>query len=205
MLKGIKNRVKKVKNKIRSISRSSSPNPQSAASRNPTPDRLADPASGTASAVQDPSSEAYANIPFVPQAENTASNTESLTPSIGSGTALAIRIPVPAISVQPPSDVYAGLIVSSDVRDKTSAASIGFQGFKTALTLVREAADAFPPLKSVAGGLLGLIDIVEVREFDHSYHCSNIVHADDVPESSRSCRTSSEDWSHGVNSQYSPI
>jgi hypothetical protein len=71
-------------------------------------------------------------------------------------------IPVPTISVQPPSDVYADLISPSDVGDKAAAASIGFQVFKTALTAIREAADAFPPLKSVAGGLLGLIDIVEV-------------------------------------------
>jgi hypothetical protein len=76
---------------------------------------------------------------------------------------------VPAVSVQPESDVYADLISPFDVGDKANAASIVFQGFKTALTGVREAADAFPPLKSVAGGLLALIDIAEVREFDHLY------------------------------------
>jgi hypothetical protein len=34
---------------------------------------------------------------------------------------------------------------------------------KTILRLVKESADAFPPLKSTAGGLLGLIDLLEVR------------------------------------------
>ena len=47
----------------------------------------------------------------------------------------------------------------------TDLASIGFQGVKTTLRLVERATDVFPPLKSAAAGLLGVIDIVEVRNF----------------------------------------
>ena len=44
-------------------------------------------------------------------------------------------------------------------------ASAGFQGVKTTLQLVERAADVFPPLKSAVAGLLGVIDIVEVCDF----------------------------------------
>ena len=44
-------------------------------------------------------------------------------------------------------------------------ASTGFQGIKMALSLVERAADVLPPLKSTVAGLLGVIDIVEVRDF----------------------------------------
>jgi len=44
-------------------------------------------------------------------------------------------------------------------------ASAGFQGLKTTLRLVERASDVFPPLKSTVAGLLGVIDIVEVRDF----------------------------------------
>jgi hypothetical protein len=79
--------------------------------------------------------------------------------------------------------LYADLISPSDGGDKANPASIGFQGFKMVLRAVREAADAFPPLKSVAGGLLGLIDIVEVRDFI-VFLSSSPTHmpTDDVPE-----------------------
>ena len=49
--------------------------------------------------------------------------------------------------------------------DLTSA---GFQGVKTTLRLVERATDAFPPLKSTVAGLLGVIDIVEVCDFQLS-------------------------------------
>ena len=44
-------------------------------------------------------------------------------------------------------------------------AGAGFQGVKTTLRLVERASDVFPPLKSTVAGLLGVIDIVEVRDF----------------------------------------
>jgi hypothetical protein len=47
-------------------------------------------------------------------------------------------------------------------------ASAGFQGLKTTLRLVERATDVFPPLKSTVAGLLGVIDIVEVRDFQRS-------------------------------------
>jgi hypothetical protein len=42
-------------------------------------------------------------------------------------------------------------------------ASTVFQGVKPTLQLVEKVADAFPPLKTTVSGLLGVIDIVEVR------------------------------------------
>ena len=45
-------------------------------------------------------------------------------------------------------------------------ASAGFQGVKTTLRLVERATDVFPPLKSTVAGLLGVIDIVEVCDFN---------------------------------------
>jgi hypothetical protein len=50
----------------------------------------------------------------------------------------------------------------SEVGAKTNVRSVAFQGFKTVLTLIRESADVFPPLKSVAGGILALVDVLEV-------------------------------------------
>jgi hypothetical protein len=167
MRKGIKTQFKKFKNKL---SRSSSPNPLNPPTDtgSQAPSDIA-PLAGTntgiaALAAQGPSSDPRRTIlPPQPEPGNTGMpNAESLAPPSDSESAFAMGIPVPTVSVQPPSDVYADLISPSDVGDKAAAASIGFQGFKTALTVIREAADAFPPLKSVAGGLLGLIDIVEV-------------------------------------------
>ena len=43
--------------------------------------------------------------------------------------------------------------------------STGFQGIKTTLRLIERVTDIFPPLKSTVGGLLGVIDIVEVCHF----------------------------------------
>ena len=44
-------------------------------------------------------------------------------------------------------------------------ATVGFQGLKTTLRLVATVAGIFPPLQSTVAGLLGVIDIVEVRSF----------------------------------------
>ena len=44
-------------------------------------------------------------------------------------------------------------------------ASTVFEGVKMTLQLVEKVADAFPPLKTTVSGLLGVIDIVEVRNF----------------------------------------
>ena len=75
-----------------------------------------------------------------------------------------------------------------------------FQGFKTVLTVIHGGADAFPPLKAVTGGLLRLIDIVEVRESENLIILSLIsVLPDDNSESGRSCRARVKDWSCHLN------
>ena len=43
-----------------------------------------------------------------------------------------------------------------------SALNNAWEGTKTVLQLIRDSADAFPPLKSTAAGLIGLIDLIEV-------------------------------------------
>jgi hypothetical protein len=169
MRKGIKT-LKKFKDKF---TRSPSPNP-SAVTGSQAPSNLA-PSVATGGiatlSAQGPSSDPRAKLLLQPEPGNTGvPNTESLVSPGDSRAAFAIGSPVPTISVQPPSDVYADLISPAGGGDKANPASIYFQGFKTVLTAVREAADAFPPLKSVAGGLLSLIDIVEVRDFDRFCH-----------------------------------
>jgi hypothetical protein len=52
-----------------------------------------------------------------------------------------------------------------------SAVSNVWEGTKTMLRLVKESTDAFPPLKSTAAGLIGLIDLIEV---DFSFFMLNI-------------------------------
>ena len=66
----------------------------------------------------------------------------------------------PSIVIDPSGDESPGRMAD--------LASAGFQGVKTILHLVERAADAFPPLKSTAAGLLGVIDILEVRDFQLS-------------------------------------
>jgi hypothetical protein len=178
-LKDIKAHLKKFKNKIPCLSRPPSPNHPTAGTQAPSPSNLTlaplvGPTGGIAAlAAQEPSSHPRSTIPQQPEPENTViPNTKLSASPTDSGSALAIMT-VPTKSVQPASDVYADQI-SPSVRDKANPASIGFQGFKTVLTVVDGAAGIFPPLKSVTGGLLGLIDIVEVREFDHHIVISNV-------------------------------
>ena len=66
----------------------------------------------------------------------------------------------PSIVIDPAGDEDPGRMA-----DLTSAE---FQGVKTTLRLVERATDVFPPIKSTVGGLLGVIDIVEVRDFQLS-------------------------------------
>ncbi|KAF8803111.1 WD40 repeat-like protein [Phlegmacium glaucopus] len=67
------------------------------------------------------------------------------------------------------SDVYAKIVDSSvssedSRRPVANAASAGLEGLKTTLRLIERATDVFTPLKSVVGGLLGVIDIMENRQ-----------------------------------------
>ena len=66
----------------------------------------------------------------------------------------------PSIVIDPAGDESPGRIAD--------LASAGFQGVKTTLQLVERTADVFPPLKSTVAGLLGVIDIVEVCNFQLS-------------------------------------
>ena len=66
----------------------------------------------------------------------------------------------PSIVIDPAGDEAPGRMAD--------LASAGFQGVKTTLRLVERATDVFPPLKSTVAGLLGVIDIVEVRDFQPS-------------------------------------
>lgn len=53
---------------------------------------------------------------------------------------------------------------ASDTKSFSTIMAVGFNGFKTVLRLIERGTDIFPPLKSTAACLLGLIDLVEVRE-----------------------------------------
>ena len=63
----------------------------------------------------------------------------------------------PSIVINPAGDEAPGRMAD--------LASAGFQGVKTTLRLIERATGVFPPLKSTAAGLLGVIGIVEVRDF----------------------------------------
>ena len=67
------------------------------------------------------------------------------------------------------SNVYPSIVIDSAGGEApgrmADLASAGFQGVKTTLRLVERATDTFPPLKSTVAGLLGVIDIMEVRDF----------------------------------------
>ena len=65
-----------------------------------------------------------------------------------------------------PSDVYTTFLFDPSQEEPSrriaNAASVGFEGLKTTLRTIKETADVFPPLKSAVGGLLALIEMVEV-------------------------------------------
>ena len=72
----------------------------------------------------------------------------------------------------PSSNIYPSIVIKPGgdkaPEENADLASTIFQGVKTTLRLVERTADAFPPLKSTVAGLLGVIDIVEVRDFQLS-------------------------------------
>ena len=63
----------------------------------------------------------------------------------------------PSIVINPAEDEAPGRMAD--------LVNTGFQGLKTTLQLVEKVASVFPPLKLTVSGLLGVIDIVEVRDF----------------------------------------
>jgi hypothetical protein len=66
----------------------------------------------------------------------------------------------PSIAIDPAGDEAPGQMAD--------LASARFQGLKTMLRLVEHISDVFLPLKSAAAGLLGVIDIMEVCDFQLS-------------------------------------
>jgi hypothetical protein len=85
------------------------------------------------------------------------------------GTAIALASTSGLPFIQPP----AAITQPQPEMEKAGIASTIWEGSKTTLRLVKESADAFPPLKSTAGGLLGLIDLFEVS----SLNCLNNDHS----------------------------
>ena len=63
----------------------------------------------------------------------------------------------PSIVINPAGDEAPGRMAE--------LVSVGFEGVKTTLRLVEKVTSAFPPLKLAVSGLLGVINIVEVRNF----------------------------------------
>ena len=64
------------------------------------------------------------------------------------------------------SNIYPSIVINPAEDEAPGMAdSAGFQGVKRILELVESVADSFPPLKSTVAGLLGVIDIMEVRDF----------------------------------------
>jgi hypothetical protein len=113
------------------------------------------------SIISRPSSPKPPSAPANPGASSASGTTVSQPPVKSSSF-------YPTIVVDPSRDQSHGGLVEM--------ASIGFQAFKTILTAVRAASDAFPPLKSLSGGLLGLIDIMEVRTYEHCGQVPNLFH-----------------------------
>ena len=55
--------------------------------------------------------------------------------------------------------------------------STAYSTTKLAINLVKESADAFPPLKSVAGGISAILDHCDVRFTTHIYHSAHGAHS----------------------------
>jgi len=62
-----------------------------------------------------------------------------------------------------PAPVMINQQATSSNVDPTSV-TVAWEGVKTALVLLKESSDWFPPLKSATGGLLALVDATEVSE-----------------------------------------
>ena len=66
----------------------------------------------------------------------------------------------PSIFIKPAGDDASGRMAD--------LASAGFQGVKATLRLIESVSGVLPPLKSAVSGLLAVIDILEVRDFQPS-------------------------------------
>jgi hypothetical protein len=87
----------------------------------------------------------------------------------GGSTTIATSIPsVDADALVTPSDVYSNILVHT-VESPAPQLRAGFEGLRTILNLIDKAACIFPPLKSATSGLLGVIDVIEVRAITLTY------------------------------------
>ena len=109
------------------------------------------------------------NPPITPALDHQASSTNS--PPVGPDPTSIHRVPDEQPLNSPSlSNVYPSIVIQSSGDEApgrmTDLVSVGFEGVKTTLRLVERVASAFPPLKLAVSGLLGVIDIVEVCDFD---------------------------------------
>ena len=108
--------------------------------------------------------------PWSPGRSNLSPSNRPITPTLDSQASSTPVGPDPSpIHGIPPSSIIYPLIVKPEgdkgSEGKADLASTVFEGVKTTLQLVEKVADAFPPLKTTVSDLLGVIDIVEVRNF----------------------------------------
>ena len=108
---------------------------------------------------------------MVPRRHRAPSPNRSILDPQASSTPLSSDPPdtQPLASNSPSSNIYSSIVIDP-TRDEApgriiNLASTGFQGVRMALGLIESTADVFPPLKSAVAGLLGVINIVEVRGF----------------------------------------
>ena len=96
---------------------------------------------------------------------------------------------VPGISLSNtyPSTVNfsSGIFISNRIDD---LASNGFKGVKMTLRLVESATDVSPPLKSTVEGLLGVIDIMEVRDFQLSVDRNGVDRLQTTAQNQQDCQ-----------------
>jgi hypothetical protein len=102
---------------------------------------------------------------FPDNSNSSRSSTQTIPLSIKASSA-ALSAPVSS-TLQNDSDVYSTILSPDDSTERQSRAtcllnSTFYEGVKTAIITVWSAADCFPPLKSVAGGLLAIVDVLEV-------------------------------------------
>ena len=97
------------------------------------------------------------NRPITPTLDPQASSTP-----VGPDPTSIHEIPDTQPLNSPSSNIYSSIVIQPAGDEYSRGKATVFQGVKTTLRLVERAADTFPPLKSTAAGLLGVIDIVEV-------------------------------------------
>jgi hypothetical protein len=100
----------------------------------------------------------------------TAPDLQASSPPEGPGPTSIHGIPDAQLPNEPSlSNIYPSIVIDPAGDESpgrmADLAGAGFQGLKTTLRLVERASDVFTPLKSAVAGLLGVIDIVEVRDF----------------------------------------